>query len=161
MQRQGIMKSQIAKTSQGDIEYTILGSGPVVLVCHGTSSNCFSTDASMPLVEAGFSVLTPSRPGYGQTALEVGRSATQAAGALVALLDDLQIQTCSILATSGGGPNGVSLAANFPQRVRSSILSAAITRTENRQNEPAFKSQVSFYGPMHGLTLLGLVSIEG
>ena len=72
------MKSQIVQTSRGPIEYTLLGKGPVVLVCHGTSSNCFSTAESEPLVAAGFSVLTPSRPGYGRTPLEVGRSAALA-----------------------------------------------------------------------------------
>jgi pimeloyl-ACP methyl ester carboxylesterase len=85
------MKSQIAHTTKGSIEYTFLGNGPLVLVCHGTSSNCFSTEVTKPLVEAGFRVLTPSRPGYGRTSLEVGRSATQAAEALIALLDSLQI----------------------------------------------------------------------
>jgi pimeloyl-ACP methyl ester carboxylesterase len=73
------MKSQIAQTSKGRIEYTLLGSGPVVLVFHGTSSNCFSTDLAGPLVEAGFSVLTPSRPGYGRTPLNVGKTAAQLA----------------------------------------------------------------------------------
>ena len=61
------MKSHIAQTVKGPIEYTLQGSGPVVLICHGTSSNCFSTDMTAPLVEAGFSVLAPSRPGYGRT----------------------------------------------------------------------------------------------
>jgi pimeloyl-ACP methyl ester carboxylesterase len=87
------MKSQIAQISKGPIEYTSLGSGPTLMVCHGTSSNCFSTELAGPLVEAGFSVLTPSRPGYGNTPLDVGRSAAQAAEALVTLLDSLQIQT--------------------------------------------------------------------
>jgi pimeloyl-ACP methyl ester carboxylesterase len=58
-------ESRIANTSKGLIEYTLLGRGPVVLVCHGTSSNCFSVEGAAPLVEAGFTVLTPSRPGYG------------------------------------------------------------------------------------------------
>src|SRR5271157_1607551 len=111
------MKSQIVQTSVGPIEYTLLGTGPLVLVCHGTSSNCFSTAGSEPLVAAGFSVLTPSRPGYGRTPLEVGRSAAQAAEAMVALLDSLQVRTCSVLAVSGGGPTGIALAARYPERV--------------------------------------------
>ena len=86
-----MMNSQIAHTSKGSIEYTLLGNGPKVLVCHGTSSNCFSTEVTKPLVGAGFSVLTPSRPGYGLTPLEVGRSTAQTAEALIALVDNLQI----------------------------------------------------------------------
>jgi pimeloyl-ACP methyl ester carboxylesterase len=154
------MKSQLAQTAKGSIEYTLLGSGPTVLVCHGTSSNCFSISDTAPLVEAGFSVLTPSRPGYGRTPLQVGRSASQAAEALVALLDSLEIQTCSVVAISGGGPAGVALAAGFPQRVRRLALLAAVTRPENRPNEPSYKNQTAFYGPMHNMMwgLLGLMS---
>jgi pimeloyl-ACP methyl ester carboxylesterase/SAM-dependent methyltransferase len=154
------MKSQIAQTSKGLIEYTLVGSGPLALVCHGTSSNCFATELASPLVEAGYSVLTPSRPGYGRTPLEVGRSASQAAEALVALLDSLQVPICSVLAVSGGGPTGIALAAGHPQRVQRLVLAAALSRPEERPNEPAYKNQSSFYGPMHNLTwaMLGLMS---
>jgi pimeloyl-ACP methyl ester carboxylesterase len=103
-------------------------------------------------VRAGFRVLIPSRPGYGQTPLQVGQSAAQAAEALVALLDCLQVQTCAVLAISGGGPTGVALASMFPERVTRLVLLAAITRPEERQNEPAYKDQMAFYGPMHNLT---------
>lgn len=154
------MKSQIAQTSKGLVEYTLSGSGPVVLVLHGTSQNCFSTTLSAPLVEAGFSVLTPSRPGYGRTPLNVGRSAAQAAEAIVALLDSLGIQTCSAVAISGGGPTGVALAAGFPQRVSRLALIEAISRPEDRPNEPAYKSQVAFYGPMHNV-FWGMLCLAG
>jgi pimeloyl-ACP methyl ester carboxylesterase len=154
------MKSQVAQTSKGSIEYTLLGSGPVVLVCHGTSSNCFSTDLAGPLIESGFSVLTPSRPGYGRTPLETGRTAAEAAQALIALLDSLQIQTCSVVAISGGGPTGIALAAGFSQRVERLVLVAAISRPEDRPNEPNYKNQVAFYGPMHRVMwgMLGFMS---
>jgi pimeloyl-ACP methyl ester carboxylesterase len=159
-ERKKFMKSQIAQTSKGPIEYTLLGSGPVVLVCHGTSSNCFSIDMSTPLVEAGFSVLTPSRPGYGRTPLEVGASAAGAAQALIALLDSLSIQTCEVVAISGGGPTGIALAAGYPQRTTRLILAEAVTHPEDRPNEPSYKNQTAFYGPMHNLTwgMLGLMS---
>lgn len=134
------MKSQIAQTVRGSIEYTWQGHGPVVLVCHGTSENCYSNSSLMPLLDAGFSLLTVSRPGYGRTPSEVGRSNTEAADALVALLDQLEIQRCSVIAISGGGPTGVTLAANYPERVNSLILIAANTYTENRQNDPAYRS---------------------
>ena len=155
-----MMKSQIAQTSKGPIEYTLLGQGPIVLMCHGTSCNCFSTELAGPLVDAGFSVLTPSRPGYGRTPLEVGRSAAQAASALAALVDCLQIQSCAVVAISGGGPTGVALAANFPQHVTRLVLVAAVTHPEDRPNEPGYKNQTAFYGPMHNPMwgMLGLMS---
>ncbi len=154
------MKSQIAQTSKGPVEYTLLGSGPVVMICHGTSSNCFATELTAPLTEAGFSVLTPSRPGYGRTPLEAGRSAAEAAQALIALLDCLAIRTCAVVAISGGGPTGAALAATFPERVTRLVLAVANTHPEDRPNEPSYKDQMAFYGPMHGMTwgMLGLMS---
>ena len=154
------MRSQIAQLPQGPIEYTLLGSGPTVLVCHGTSCDCFSTSETEPLVAAGFSVLTPSRPGYGRTPLTVGPSAEQAAQAFVALMDCLHIQTCAVVAISGGGPTGVALAAGFPRRVDRLILAEAGTWPENRPSGPAYKDQAAFYGPMHNLMwgLLGMMS---
>jgi pimeloyl-ACP methyl ester carboxylesterase len=154
------MKSQIVHTSKGPIQYTLLGSGPVVLVCHGTSNDCFSTELAGPLVEAGFSVLTPSRPGYGRTPLEVGRSAEQAAQALLALLDSLQIPTCAVMGVSGGGPTGIALAAGFPQRITRLVLAAAVSRPEDRPNESGYERSMGFYGPMHNLnwSILGLMS---
>ena len=59
------MESQIAVTSKGRIEYTLLGKGPVILVCHGTSSNCFSIAGTAPLMDAGFSVLPLPAPVMG------------------------------------------------------------------------------------------------
>ena len=154
------MKSQIAQTSKGIIEYTLLGSGPVVMVCHGTSSDCFSTGLSQPLVDAGLCVLTPSRPGYGRTLLSIGKSAKQAAEGLIALLDNLTIQTCSVIAISGGGPTGIELAAEFPSRVTRLVLAEAVSQPENRPNEPSYKNQMVFYGPTHGVMwrMLGLMS---
>lgn len=153
-------ESKIAQTACGPIEYTLLGKGPVVLVCHGTSSDCFSVEVSASLLEAGFAVLTPSRPGYGRTPLNVGASANEAAQAMVALLDCLEIKLCAVNAISGGGPTGVALAANYPERVRRLALIAAITKTEDRTHEPSYESQKAFYGPLHGLfwKMLSLIS---
>ncbi len=102
------------------------------------------------MTQAGFSLLTPSRPGYGRTPLDVGRSSEQAAEAFIALLDCLNISTCSVIAVSGGGPTGISLAASFPQRIERLVLMAAVSRPEERIHEPSYKSQMAFYGPSHG-----------
>lgn len=154
------MKSQISQTGIGTIEYTLLGRGPVILVCHGTSSNCFSTEQASPLVEAGFSILTPSRPGYGRTPLSVGRSAAETALAFIALLDSLEVPTCSVLAISGGGPTGFALTAGYPEQIKRLTLAAAISHPEDRPNEPGYRNQAAFYGPMHNLTwgMLGIMS---
>ena len=153
--------SRIAQTPKGPIEYTLIGNGPVLLVFHGTSANCYSTEPLKPLVEAGFRLLTPSRPGYGRTPLEVGRSNLEAAEAIATLLDHLEIEMCSVIAISGGGPTGIAFAAKFPQRTERLILMAAVSRPEVRPKEPSYKNQMAFYGPLHQLQwgMLHLISI--
>ncbi len=152
-------KSQLVQTSKGPVEYVLSGSGPVVLVCHGTSSDCYASELSGPLVEAGFSVLVPSRPGYGRTPLEVGLSAAQAAQALQAMLECLSIRTCSVIGISGGGPTAIALASGVPQVVERLVLLAAQSYPEHRPSEPGYKNQNAFYGPMHSITwgVLGLM----
>lgn len=154
------MKSQIVQTSSGSVEYVLLGSGPTVLICHGTSSNCFATELVQPLVEAGFSVLTPSRPGYGKTPISVGASAAESARAMVSLLEKLGILDCAVVAISGGGPTGLTVAANYPKHVTRLVLADAISCPEDRPKEPTYKSQETFYGPMHAMIwgMLGLMS---
>lgn len=154
------MQSRIVDIPEGRIEYTLVGNGPVILNCHGTSSNCYSTAGVAPLVEAGFSILTPSRPGYGRTPLKVGESTTAAASALIALLDCLEIESCMVMATSGGGPTGIALTANFPHRVTRLVLVEAISQPEIRAEESSYKNQITFYGPMHNViwTMLQLIS---
>lgn len=63
------MNSRVASLPRGLIEYARRGHGPVVLVCHGTSSDCSSAGLAGALPEAGFAVLTPSYPDYGRTEL--------------------------------------------------------------------------------------------
>jgi pimeloyl-ACP methyl ester carboxylesterase len=154
------MTSQIAQTVKGPVEYTLMGSGPLILVCHGVSTDCNSSELGTPLSASGFQVLTPSRPGYGRTPLSAGKTAAQAAEAFIALMDNLSLSSCSVLAISGGGPTGIALAADFPQRVEKLILVDAISWTENRTNELSYQNQVTFYGPMHNVmwTMLGLMS---
>lgn len=59
------------------------------------------------------------------------------------------IFSCSLVAISGGGPTGLALAVQSPQRERRLVLLDAISWPEERTYEPGYASQVTFYGPMH------------
>jgi pimeloyl-ACP methyl ester carboxylesterase len=154
------MRSQHILTPDGSMEYTLHGSGPVVLICHGTSSDCHTDCFLDSLVEAGFTVLSPSRPGYGRTDLSTGISAAQAASSILNLLDQLNISSCNVIGISGGAPTAIALANKFPDRVRKLVLASAVSYPEHRPSEPEYQNQASFYGPMHSViwASLGMVS---
>ena len=72
-------KIQVFLPTEGIIiEYSIIGKGEPILVMHGGHSNCNEEFGYDYLIENGFSVITPSRPGYGKTSKEVGESLTMA-----------------------------------------------------------------------------------
>ena len=118
----------VAQTKAGQIEYTLQGQGPVVLKLTGSMEDCESTGGNAALLGAGFSILTPSRPGYGKTPLSIGRTATEAADAMVSLIDKLDIAKVDVIAESAGGPTALYLAARHPERVRKLVLEEAVSK---------------------------------
>src|SRR5678815_489953 len=102
------MSQSIAKTSRGSIEYRFEGQGPTVVVLNGGHCSRDTRLSHEKLAEHGFSVLTPSRPGYDSTPANVGKSAQAAADALAALLDTLHIETVDVIAISAAGPTALA-----------------------------------------------------
>lgn len=80
--------SEMAETARGPVEFARIGTGPVILQLHGGATGYDQTLAlSWDVHEAGFTVLTPSRPGYLRTPLTTGATPEQAADAVASLLD--------------------------------------------------------------------------
>jgi pimeloyl-ACP methyl ester carboxylesterase len=119
--------TEIATLRSGTIEYRYERRGAqTVLICHGGHLR-----AAIPLGESayeqqGWSVLTPSRPGYGRTPL-TGDSSPEAVAALVQdLCSHLGIRSvAAVIGVSAGAPLAVALAARYPSLVRSLVLQSA------------------------------------
>ena len=110
--------AQVAHTSRGPVEYAERGQGLPLLSLHGSPAAFENGLLSAEFARVnGFRVIAPSRPGYGGTALTTGRTPTEHADAMAALLDTLQLSTVCVLAFSGGGPCGYALAGRHPDRV--------------------------------------------
>jgi pimeloyl-ACP methyl ester carboxylesterase len=135
--------AKIASTMSGNIEYTLKGSGPTILVMHGQSQDCNADNGYDTLIKAGFSMLTPSRPGYGKTPAAVGDSAEKAADAIVNFLDYLKLDKVDVIAVSGGGPTAIFLAANHPEKVRKLVLVSALSKPW--QNKERYETVKKFY----------------
>ncbi len=120
------MTQNIARTSRGSIEYRFEGSGPTIVVLNGGHCSRETRLSHEKLTEHGFSILTPSRPGYDSTPSEVGKSAQAAADALATLLDTLQISTVDVIGISAAGPTALAFVQQHPSRVRKLILESAV-----------------------------------
>ncbi len=138
------MSGTIACTESGGIEYTSKGSGAVILVMHGMSQDCNADAGYGAFIKAGFSLLTPSRPGYGRTPASVGNTPEKAAEAMVALIDYMKIQEVNVMAVSGGGPTAIFLASNHPERVRRLALVSAMSKPW--QDKARYETVKKFYG---------------
>lgn len=102
-----------------DIEYSITGkAGEPVLVLHGGHSNCYEEFGYDFLLKNNFTIITPSRAGYGKTSKEIGESLSLACHYYVELLNYLGIKKVHLLAISAGGPSGIYFTSHHPERVR-------------------------------------------
>lgn len=117
------MPMQLANTALGTVEYCEAGDGDTILYFHGTG---VSGDAMLPieapLVDDGFRLLIPSRPGYGRTPLEPHTSAVDCAHVAAALLDALNVDRAAVMGSSGGAAFALSFAVQHPERTRSLVL---------------------------------------
>jgi pimeloyl-ACP methyl ester carboxylesterase len=129
------MTQMIAKTAKGPIEYRLEGSGPTIVVLNGGHCSRETRLSHEKLTEHGFSVLTPSRPGYDSTPSAVGRSAQAAADALAGLLDALQIATVDMIGISAAGPTALAFVQQYPRRVHKLILESAVTTDWDEQTK--------------------------
>lgn len=129
---------QLLSYHDRNIEFTIAGEGEPILAFHGGHSNCHEELGYEELIQKGFSIITPSRAGYGKTTKKIGTSLSEACRHYVKLLDHLQIDRVHVLAMSAGGPTGIQFASQFPKRVRTLTLQCAVTKEWLARNDKEF-----------------------
>jgi len=119
----------VVDTELGPVEYVELGAGSPVLFVHGSPGGWDEGELlSRFLVDAGFRVIAPSRPGYLGTPLTDANATPDGQGRLhLALMDALGIDLFSAACWSGGGPSSYRLAALGGERVQALVAIAAIS----------------------------------
>lgn len=143
------------------IEYSLVGKGEPILIFHGGHSNCNEEFGYKSLVDNGYSIITPSRAGYGSTSKEVGESLTKACGHYVNLLEQLQVDQVHVIAISAGGPTGIRFASLYPEKVKSLILESAVSKEWLTNKDLEYKAAHIIFRPfIEGVTwrLLSLLS---
>jgi pimeloyl-ACP methyl ester carboxylesterase len=141
------MNSTLAQTTHGLVEYTWHGEGEPILVLHGGHSNSFEEFGYQPLLARGFSLLTPSRPGYGRTPLGANGSAQATAQLMISLLDHLKLVSVHLLGVSAGGLTALALAAHFPERTGKLVLESAVTQTWLTAEDETYRRAQRLFHP--------------
>jgi pimeloyl-ACP methyl ester carboxylesterase len=116
------------RTSKGFVEYADVGQGIPVLYFHG---NDVGNDAAVmmekSLIDDGFRLIVPNRPGYYGTSITCGRSPNDCADLSAELLDQLGVERVVVIGTSGGGPAACRFAARHSHRCIALVLQCALS----------------------------------
>jgi 2-hydroxy-6-oxonona-2,4-dienedioate hydrolase len=111
--------SRVVDTGVGPIHHHEHGVGEPLLMIHGSGpgvSGWANFSGNLATFGERYRCVVPDLPGFGRTPIAEGNPA-DATGAMVALLDALQIERTAIIGNSLGGGVGAELAARHPDRV--------------------------------------------
>jgi pimeloyl-ACP methyl ester carboxylesterase len=116
-------RSRLVQTACGPVEVAEFGSGPAVLVVHGTGGGF---DQGMMAAKGpfqdGYRVIAPSRFGYLRSPMPADASHAALADTLAALLDALEVPRAVVMAVSAGAQPATQLALRHPERVQALVL---------------------------------------
>ena len=102
-------------------------SGPPLLYFHGWPSS--RLEARLLEEEATaqhWRLIAPDRPGYGMSDARPGRTLSDWSADVTELADRLGLERFTVLGMSGGGPYACACAARIPQRLKATVLVAAL-----------------------------------
>ncbi|WP_274363537.1 alpha/beta fold hydrolase [Paenibacillus thermotolerans] len=116
----------IFKIEDVTLQYSVSGKGKAILLFHGGHSGCQEEFGYEALLHSGYSIITPSRAGYGDTSPMT--DIRQACRLYNSLLDNLSIDKVHVVAVSAGGPTGIVFCSMFPDRIASFTLQSAVTK---------------------------------
>lgn len=126
-------RGTVVASPYGDVEYTEGGSGPDVLVIHGSGGGY---DQGELIVEAvlgsDFHCVTPSRFGYLRSTFHAGATLDDQAHAYAHLVNELGLERVAVVSLSHGGPSALLFAVLHPERVSSlTLLSAGVASSNS------------------------------
>ena len=119
--------------------------GYPIFLLHGTpgSRNGPRPRASV-LYRLGIRLICYDRPGYGQSGLHRGRSVADAALDVLAIADELGLNSFSVVGRSGGGPHALACAASDKLRARLQSVAVLVPLA------PADADGLAWYDGMSG-----------
>jgi pimeloyl-ACP methyl ester carboxylesterase len=118
----------VAQLDDGPVEYRLDQRGDAtVVVFHGGHMHAGLVLGEDVFTDLGYTVLVPSRPGYGKTPVTTGGSPDGFARVVRQLCERLGIdRIAAVVGISAGGPSALAMATGYPQVVQRLILQCAV-----------------------------------
>jgi pimeloyl-ACP methyl ester carboxylesterase len=151
------MNSKVVNTKLGSIEYSSIGKGTAIVFVHGGHSNCSEKLSHKGFDLEKYQLITPSRPGYGNTPLVNNRTPRQAADLIIELINHLSIEKIVVYGISAGGLTAIEIASNYPNKVSKLILASAISKKWLDENGKVYKTAQKIFNPKMEKFVWGMV----
>lgn len=105
------------------LHHVLEGTGPAVLLLHSTAADARQWRAQIRELRGEVTVVAPDLRGYGRSPL--GSEPFSHAGDVVGLMDELGLDRCAVVGSSGGGAVALQVASTVPERVSALVLLCA------------------------------------
>lgn len=132
----------------GSLAYTDYGSGPPVLLLHGSPGSADDLDRTARALARNFRTLTPDLLCAGYSAHPENCGAAAQARAMLALLDAAGAERTLVFAHSYGGAVAIELARLAPQRVRAIVSYGGIGIQEGEGSGDYYIEQTKYAAGM-------------
>jgi len=112
--------SRTLQTAEGELHYHEAGTGPPLLLLHGSGpgvSGWANFAGNLPAFAPGFRTLILDMPGFGKSYAPEGNPVATAPAAVLAFLDALGVGEVAVVGNSMGGAVAARVAADHPERV--------------------------------------------
>jgi pimeloyl-ACP methyl ester carboxylesterase len=119
-----------------------LGAGPTVLVLDGPGSRGLAAAASSIAGPMGIALISPDRPGFGETTIPERGGIPEWPRDCEVLIDHLGLERVGIITQSGGTPYGLAMAAALPERISAIALLGAVAPTGDAESVAELGSQL-------------------
>jgi pimeloyl-ACP methyl ester carboxylesterase len=116
-----------------------------VVFFHGGHMHAGIALGEQPFLDEGYTVLVPSRPGYGRTPLSIGATPERFADAVFGLIHHLGFgEVAAVVGISAGGPYAITMAARHPGMVERLILQSSISSLSWPDRKTHIAARVAF-----------------
>ncbi len=129
--------STVVETRASVMEYAVAGSGPPLLMVHGTGGG-FDQGLRFGarLAASGHTIIAPSRFGYLRSAMPADASSEAQADAFVDLLDALAIDRVPVVGGSAGALSATAFALRHPDRCAALVALVPAMHAPDRSLAP-------------------------